>query len=196
MDLADDVAYSVHDVEDGVVAGRIDLRLLGDPPSERRSSPWSATGTSRTATTRSSTRRWPAVVAADLAGGGFDGTRASLAGLKRLTSGLIGRFCETTQRATHDAFGSGPLVRHDADLVVPDSVRDEIAVLKGVAAHYVMRADDRLLAMEGQRELLAELTAGLLRHAPDPLAPVFHDDWHVAADDASGCASSSTRWPR
>jgi len=185
MDLADDVAYSVHDVEDGVVAGRIDLRRLDDP-AERAAvfgvvRDWYQPDSDDEALAAAlerlrALRIWP--------GAGFDGTRASLASLKRLTSGLIGRFCELTQAATHERFGSGPLVRHAADLVVPGEVADEIAVLKGVAAHYVMRAHDRQPGMEVQRSLLTELTAGLLREAPASLSPVFHGDWAGAVDPA------------
>ena len=119
---------------------------------------------------------WPAAA--------FDGSRPSLAGLKRLTSGLIGRFSESAQQATHAAFGSGALTRHDADLVVPLSTREEIAVLKGVAAHYIMRADNRVALLDRQREVLAELVEGLATRAPADLEPPFTADWHDARDDA------------
>ena len=102
MDLADDVAYSVHDVEDGVVAGRVDLawlrdagaraRGLGDrprlvPPRRRR--------------TTSSTRRWHGCRGVgSWPDASYDGSRRALAALKDLTSGLIGRFCTPVRDAT------------------------------------------------------------------------------------------------
>ena len=78
----------------------------------------------------------------------------------------------------------GPFVRYDADLVVPDATEREIAVLKGIAAHYVMRADDRVALMSRQRELLAELVEGLTARGPDALDAQYADDWRAAADDA------------
>ena len=52
---------------------------------------------------------------------------------------------------------------------VPIETAVEMAVLKGIAAHYVMRADDRLSLMERQRTMLAELVEVLLDRAPDAL---------------------------
>lgn len=180
MDLADDVAYSVHDVEDGVVAGRVDLTAI-DPPAV-----WATL------------REWYSLAAtddelddvlADLRAVGswpttaHDGTRRSLASLKNLTSDLIGRFCGAVQAATH-ASGPGPFVRYAADLQVPHRTGLEMLVLKGIAAHYVMQAEDRLAVLARQRELLGELVALLAHRGPDALDRPFADDWHAAADDA------------
>ena len=180
MDLADDVAYSVHDVEDGTVTGRIDLTRLD------RDAVWETV------------RGWylPAAdddtlddVLAGLESVGswlrepYDGTRRSQAALKNLTSDLIGRFCGAVQSATFAA-QSGPFVRYRADLVVPERTRLEMALLKGVAAHYVMQAEDRLQVMERQRELVGELLEALVARGGDALDPAYAEDWRAAGDDA------------
>jgi dGTPase len=179
MDLADDVAYSVHDIEDGIVAERVELAKFDEAAVWETVRDWYLPDADddlldQTLAGLRSVGSWPTSP--------YDGSRRSLAALKNLTSDLIGRFCGAVQHATFAA-SDGPFVRYAADLVVPEQTRLEMAVLKGVAAHYVMRADDRVAAMVRQRELLAELVAVLAHRGPDALERPFADDWAAAPDD-------------
>jgi dGTPase len=185
MDLADDIAYSVHDVEDAVAAGRIDLTVLDDP-AERAAVvavvldwylPGAAADDLEAAIARlQASPGWPR--------GRYDGTRPAQTALKNLTSELIGRFCGAVEERTRAAHGGGALVRYAADLEVPVPTREEIAVLKGLAAHYVMRAGDRVAMLERQRDLLASLVHAL-GERPEALEPVFRADHDLADDGAS-----------
>jgi dGTPase len=181
MDLADDIAYSVHDVEDGIVAGRIDLTELDEGAVWAAVRDWYlpdadelvlGEGLARLRTIET----WPTAT--------YDGSRRTLAELKNLTSDLIGRFAAEAREATFAAY-AGPLMRYAADLVVPEGSRVEMAILKGIAAHYVMRADDRVRAMAHQRDLLAELVDILAKAAPEYLDAPFADDWADADDDGA-----------
>jgi dGTPase len=181
MDFADDVAYSVHDVEDGVVAERVDLAKLDRPAIWDAVRAWylpEADDDAMDAALNELTvvGSWPDAP--------YDGSRRSLAALKNLTSDLIGRFCGAVQEATFAA-GEGPFVRYHADLVVPEHSLVEMAVLKGIAALYVMQADDRVALMTRQRELVSELVEALVAHAPASLERAFADDWDAAPDDAA-----------
>ncbi len=186
MDFADDVAYSVHDLEDGIVLGRIDLALLDDA-DERRATwgtvrDWYLPDADDTLLDEALRRlravgSWP--------GSAYDGSRRHLAALKNLTSDLIGIFCGSVHEATAGEYGPRPLVRHEADLVVPDATVREIAVLKGVAAHYVMRAQDRLDLMERQRTVLEELFTVLWERGESALDPSLRADFAEASDDAA-----------
>ncbi len=80
---------------------------------------------------------------------------------------------------------SGPRARYAADLVVPAPVRAECAVLKAVAARYVMWQEETRRRQARQRELVAELAAALLRGAPEALDPSLRPSWPAAADDAA-----------
>jgi len=183
MDLADDIAYSVHDVEDGVVAGRLDLGELADAAARRAVSdtasrwyhPDLPDGAVEEALQR--LRALPEWVE------GFDGSRPALAALKTMTSALIGRFAGAADTATRARFGDGPLTRLSADLVVLDDTLAEVVALKAVAAHYVMAADERLPVYAHQQELLAELVDVLLVSGAQVMQPPYAADLEAAGDD-------------
>ncbi|MEH3068125.1 MAG: hypothetical protein PGN15_08755 [Aeromicrobium erythreum] len=68
---------------------------------------------------------------------------------------------------------------------MPQATRDEITVLKAVAAHYVMLADDRARQLATQREALGALVARLLATGEEHLEPEFRADLRRATDDAA-----------
>jgi dGTPase len=115
----------------------------------------------------------------------FAGSRESRAALKGLTSALIGRFVTATKAATVGAWGSGPLTRYGAELEVPAETRDEITVLKSVAAHYIMRSADRSGELVAQRDLIANLVDALVASEGQALDPDLRADFEAATDDAA-----------
>ncbi|MGW0733775.1 deoxyguanosinetriphosphate triphosphohydrolase [Streptomyces sp. NPDC002851] len=184
MDWSDDVAYSVHDVEDGLHAGHIDPNCLHAEP-ERRDIFAVALGRYVPADTD------PAELAAALDRlldqewwpHGYDGTAVAQARLKDATSQLIGRFCLAAEGATRATYGNGRLTRYTAELVVPIETRHECAVLKAVADRYVMQRDEQERLRADQRVVIAELAAALTARAPEGLEPQFRALFDAAPDD-------------
>jgi dGTPase len=67
---------------------------------------------------------------------------------------------------------------------VPRQVAAECALLKGVAARYVMLRREAAARQARQREVLTELVEVLAGRAPAVLEPPLRPEWLAAADDA------------
>ncbi len=183
MDWSDDVAYSVHDLEDAIYAGHVDPKVLLIDEERaalfersRGYAPDADPEELAAALDRlQSVEWWPAE---------YDRSFSAQARLKLAASELIGRFCLAVVHATRAEFGPGPHTRYNARLVVPRPIRLENAVLKAVAARYVMETEPALALRMQQAALIRELVA-LLAERPDHLEPPFFAWWSEAPDDAA-----------
>ena len=181
MDWSDDIAYSVHDLEDSLVSGQIKLDQLSDDLPKlfivAQQMYLADITESEMQSALNSLQKlscWPRY---------YDGTHRSLARLKDLASQLIGRFAQAAEVATQEKYGDGDLTRYNANLVVPRAQRVEVALLKSMAGHYVINATDSQIRYAEQQKILTQLVEAILASAPDTLESFFLQDWQRAQTD-------------
>ena len=184
MDWSDDVSYCVHDIEDAIYGGHLNIGILesasgrGEVVEVARK--WYGEGFDSTKLDEALIRlgnlpSWPT---------SFDGTLKSLSSLKNLTSTLIGRFCVAAQQATQEQFGTQPLTRYAADLVVPEASRYEVTVLKALAARFVMNREGAAALYSRQRQQISDLV-GSIASDPERKLDRFHKDLWLSAGTES-----------
>lgn len=182
MDWSDDVAYSVHDVEDAIHAGLVPLAAFDS--DEEQDALIEIAHDRFGADPQGLREAMHRLLGLDYWPWSFDGSMGDLVRLKTFTSYLIGRFCVSAQVATQVAYGSDRLTRYAADLVVPDEVRHEVALMKAVAVRYVMHRDGAEVEYARQRERIAELVHALVLDEGRSLDPWLRPAFDHAGDDA------------
>jgi len=183
MDLSDDIAYSVHDFEDAVVNGFIDVDVLASASDHDALMGKVKDWVGDEFTLDELEAAYERLRAMEQWIHAWDGSRLAQAQLKNLTSQLIGRFARNATVATRMAYPRPSLTRYGAQMVVPAEEAAEIGVMKGLTAAFIMSNNDRQPVYRRQRELLIGLADALLETGPRNLDAGFAEDWQKAADD-------------
>ena len=181
MDWSDDVAYSVHDLEDALVTGQIDIaHLRRDLPQLQATaaqdylSDMSEKEAEEAISSLMNLSCWPKE---------FDRSHRHLARLKDLTSQLIGRFALAAEQETREHFGDGDLTRYAANLLVPRAQRVEVALLKSMAGYYIIRAEKSQERYAKQQEVIIDLVEAVRESAPETLESFFLQEWQRASTE-------------
>lgn len=189
MDWSDDIAYSVHDVEDGIISQRISLNVLWDLVELAHLAEKGAEAFGGTADelleAADSLRNLDVINAL----GNFDYTLRDYAKLKKMTSELVGRYVGATIGATSEAnaelISANTLGRMHGDLRVPPLAQAEVKLLKTIAVLYVMDEPAHLARQDRQRERIYRVYDYLVAGAPGSLDATFRLWWEQADTDAA-----------
>lgn len=156
MDWADDIAYSIHDLEDFHRCNTIPWRTIIDEQGE--------------AVKAATVRRWhnpPAKVQIlvddayarifELIGAfppdllmPYDGTRSQRVSLREFTSTMIGRYIKST-RLEEDGGG----------VAIPNDIQAEVRLLKEITKHYIISNPALLAQQRGQKKIITDIFKAL-----------------------------------
>lgn len=182
MDFADDVAYSVHDFEDAVVSGFIDLRQVVDQSGRTELVAKISSWNGGVLTRRELEEAFASLEQNEYWLNAFSGSPLQLATLKNLSSSLIGKFVQATTDLTLGS--ASEVTRYQSQLKVPGEVKAQISVLKGLVSAFLMSIESRQGFYEYQRAILTELADALLAANGNHLDAYSSWAWAEAADES------------
>ena len=182
MDIADDIAYSVHDIEDAIYGKHFNPNSLSTQEefdevvkvAKSEYAPDLSTDQLNQALNYLINQEWWVK--------SFTAIQVEMAALKNMTSYLIGKFTEEIEKSTKLENKSTNLTRYNAKLVVPSETRSQIAVLKAVVNLFVMQRKGAAENYAKEQDLILSIVAGLERN-PNKLNPQFKSQFESATNE-------------
>ena len=183
MDWADDIAYSVHDLEDFHRCGVLPWHAIlndraGEQIVERAVGSWFGRPSDASGRLRDALRRLKDFldVFERLLYEPYQGTRDQRSQLRTMTSGLVGLYIGALSLVPVENIG------HSAgSVLIADEEADEVKVLKQITRDYIILNPALVAQQKGQRKVISDLFTMFFddskQKAPAYLPPRLADQW-------------------
>jgi len=172
MDIADDIAYSVHDIEDAIYGQHFSPLALDSEPEFKEVVKLAATEYATEIDEDNLNRALNSLIKQSWWVKSFTATQVDMAALKNMTSHLIGKFTEEIEQATKTGNKAENFTRYNANLIVPLETKAQIAVLKAVVNLFVMQRKGAAENYAKEQDLILNIVDGL-QNNPQKLDPQF-----------------------
>ena len=179
MDIADDIAYSVHDIEDAIYGQHFSPLALDSEPEFKEVVKLAATEYASEINEDNLNKALNSLIKQSWWVKSFTATQVDMAALKNMTSHLIGKFTEEIEQATKAGNKAENFTRYNANLIVPLDTKAQIAVLKAVVNLFVMQRKGAAENYAKEQDLILNIVEGL-QNNPQKLDPQFKHQFENA----------------